>query len=509
MDKWIDIMTEKYPIVNDLSDADKFEDIGFREINENKQSSHPVTLKKGLIVSDNMILTGRRNRTSLWRGSTRPSDLKAPAPNLVRFVPGRTGRGLTDDLDTLVSDMIAGKVVVMQNFPSLWYERRRDDHARTRRADVDVWAPFYEQPFSRSGEGEAYDRLSRYDLTKWNTWYWSRLKKYADMADREGLLLIQEHYCQHNIIEEGAHWADYPWRTANNINNTGFAEPPHYAGDKRVYMADEFYDTTHMVRNRLNRNYIRKNLDNFSGNTNIIHHLGWEYTGPLHFVRFWLDVIDEWQKERNTDVLVMLPGTKDVQDAILADPVRSSLVDIIDIIQWQYREDGTLYAPAGGVSLAERQYARIMDVGTSSFKQIYRAVYELRQKHPEKAVVCSRRGVTLSEWAVFMAGGSLTSLPVVNDRLFLQEAAAMVPFISEASQPGNYVLGSKGTGYIIYSESGRPEVDLSDDRRSYRLKWINPSTGEVHATRTRSGKDTKEFPEPPFSGPAVAWLTSK
>ena len=87
--------------------------------------------------------------------------------------------------------MIQNNIVVMQNFPALWYERRRDDHARTRRANADVWAPFYEQPFSRSGQGEAFDRLSKYDLTKWNSWYWIRLKKFAGLADQNGLLSLQ------------------------------------------------------------------------------------------------------------------------------------------------------------------------------------------------------------------------------------------------------------------------------------------------------------------------------
>ncbi|MCX6333341.1 MAG: DUF6298 domain-containing protein, partial [Bacteroidia bacterium] len=233
MDKWIDMMIGQYPIISDISGVINSDNLETRGLPVKIKPAIPVSIVNGWIVRDNKVMTGRKDRTSLWRGSTRQSDLSNAAPNLVRFVPGRAGRGLTDNLDTLTSDMIKRKVIVMQNYPALWYERRRDDHARTRRADPNVWAPFYEQPFSRSGQGEAYDRLSKYDLTKWNTWYWLRLKKYAGLADQNGLLLIQEHYLQHNIIEEGAHWADYPWRTANNINNPGFPENPPYAGDKR------------------------------------------------------------------------------------------------------------------------------------------------------------------------------------------------------------------------------------------------------------------------------------
>lgn len=505
MDVWIDKMIEKYPINSDISKAKIWDKANIHITKEPVQKIEPIKLKNGWIVLSDAILAGSRNRTSMWRGSTRPSELKRPTPNLVRFVPGRMGRGLTDDLDTLVSDMIYKNISVMQSFPALWYERRRDDHARTRRADADVWTPFYEQPFSRSGQGEAFDRLSKYDLNKWNDWYWLRLKQFADLADKNGLLYIQEHYLQHNIIEEGAHWADYPWRTANNINNTGFAENPPYAGDKRIYMADEFYDITNEVRKQLHRKYIRKSLDNFKNNTNIIHHLGWEYTGPLHFVEFWLDVIAEWEKENHKNVLVMLSGTKDMQDAILSDSKRSSLVDVIDILQWHYRVDSTLYAPLGGVGLAARQYARIFNPGKTSFDQIYSAVHEYRSKYSDKAVVYSQRGAPFSNWATFMAGGSLTSIPSIDNMQFFKDAAQMKSYKDDNQNKEEYVLYKKNIGYIFFSENNDIKVELNNDSNKYVLHWINPATGELIKTKIVVGKKMMNL-KSPFDGATVAWL---
>ena len=115
------------------------------------------------------------------------------------------------------------------------------------------WPPFYELPFARSGQVTAWDGLSRYDLTHYNPWYWRRLNDFADICDHRGLVLFHQNYFQHNILEAGAHWADFPWRTANNINETGFPEPPFYAGDKRIFMAEQFYDVTHPVRRALHR----------------------------------------------------------------------------------------------------------------------------------------------------------------------------------------------------------------------------------------------------------------
>ncbi|MFC4400121.1 DUF6298 domain-containing protein [Mariniflexile soesokkakense] len=505
MDAWIDRMIEKHPIHSDISKVKIWNESYIPKVEKTNKRLSIVKLVNGKISLDDKIVSGGKNRTSMWRGSTRPSELKRPSPNLVRFVPGRVGRGLTDDLDTLVSDMRNKNVSVMQSFPALWYERRRDDHARTRRADADVWAPFYEQPFSRSGQGEAFDRLSKYDLTKWNTWYWLRLKQFSDLADKNELLFIQEHYLQHNIIEEGAHWADYPWRTANNINNTGFAENPPYAGDKRIYMAEAFYNITHTIRKQFHREYIRKSLDNFRDNENIIHHLGWEYTGPVHFVEFWLDVIAEWETENKKDVLVMMPGTKDVQDAILSDPKRASIVDVIDVIQWKYRDDGTLYMPPGGVSLAARQYARILNPGETSFDQIYRAVNEYRIKYPYKAVVYSQRGARYSNWATFMAGGSLASMPSINNEAFFKDALKMESYIEEVEGNKNYILGKQGLGYIVFSENSEIVIDLKSDSNSYKLDWINPTTGELIKTKSKVGKAIANL-KAPIEGAVVAWI---
>ena len=176
-------------------------------------------------------------------------------------------------------------------------------------------------PFARSGKETAWDGLSKYDLTKYNHWYWNRLKQFADLADQKGLVLIHQNYFQHNIIEAGAHYADFPWRTANNINNAGFPEPVPYAGDKRIFMAEQFYDTAHPVRRELHKKYIRQCLDNFSDNNGVIQMIGEEFTGPLHFVQFWLNTINEWETEKRKKQIIGLSTTKDVQDAILSDPL--------------------------------------------------------------------------------------------------------------------------------------------------------------------------------------------
>lgn len=183
-------------------------------------------------------------------------------------------------------------------------------------------------------------------------------------------------------------------------------EPVPFAGDKRIFVADMFYDISHPVRRELHRKYIRQCLDNFADDANVVQLISAEFTGPLHFVQFWLDVIGEWEKETGKKATVALSATKDVQDAILNDTQRAKLVDIIDIRYWHYKVDG-LYAPEGGKNLAPRQHARKMKVGKVTFDEAYRAVSEYRKKFPEKRLLTMRRIIRiwlgLSSWQVGLA----------------------------------------------------------------------------------------------------------
>jgi hypothetical protein len=418
----------------------------------NEVQGAPMQIKNGWLVRGDQVLVGRRQSVPWWSGGIQGKDLQTAQPAITRYVPGRTGKGLTDDLAELTDNMKVNHVIAMEQNYGLWYDRRRDDHERIRRMDGEVWPPFYELPFARSGKDTAWDGLSKYDLTKYNLFYWSRLKEYADLADQKGLLLVHQNYFQHNIIEAGAHYADFPWRTANNINNTGFPEPPPYAGDKRIFMAGQFYDISNPVRRELHKKYIRQCLNNFKDNNGVIQLTGEEFTGPLHFVKFWLDVIRDWEKETGKHPIIGLSVTKDVQDSVLNNPAYVSIVDLIDIRYWHYQADGTAYEPKGGQSLAPRQHARLLKPKKTSFEQVYRAVKEYHDKYPGKAVVYSGDSYPEFGMAAFMAGGSLPVLPGNTDATLLKAAVGMKPVAS--ANTNEYILGD-GKNNIIYNTETR------------------------------------------------------
>jgi len=482
LEDWIDKAGERNPISITHQNAKNISQ--FKLVGPSKgltKDPKEIRIVNGWIVANDQLITGSRAEVPWWRGSLRKSDLKKAKPHITRFVPGHIGLGYTDNLEDVVSNMTMHNVAAIEHNYGLWYDRRMDDHERVRRVDPDAWPPFYEQPFARSGEGLAWDHLSKYDLTHYNDWYWDRLKCFADLAEKEGKILINQQYFQHNIIEAGAHWASSPWRPANNINNTGFPEPPPYAGDKRIFFSKQFYDINHPVRRKLHEQFIRKGLENFKDNSNVIQLTSAEFTGPLHFMQFWLDVVNNFQLQSKNQSLIGLSATKDVQDAILKDSKRSKIVDVIDIRYWYYKQDGEAYAPEGGKNLAPRQHARKMETGKETDEQVYRAVKEYRLKYPEKAVMYSTNASGRFGWASLMGGGSLAAIPKIDLPQFYTALPKM-----EISENGDsnidnvWTLENSGSSYLFYfGPNSETELDLSVYKGSFEIYWIDPEMGNM------------------------------
>lgn len=480
---YIQAAFRRHLIPTDSTYAKKIEEIaGTKPEGGLNTSGRKITLVDGRLIYNDQLVIGGSAGVAWWRGSIRPDAAASFGLGVTRFVPGRIGFGYTDDLNELTDLMLANGQTILEHNYGLWYDRRRDDHQHIRRMNGNVRPPFYEQPFARSGIGTAWDGLSRYDLTKYNLWYWSRLKQFADLCDRKGLVLIHHNYFQHNILEAAAHWADFPWRPANNINNTGFPEPPPYAGDKRIFMDEQFYDAAHPVRTSLHRAYIRQCLQNFADNSNVIQLIGQEYTGPVEFVQFWLDTIMDWQQETGRLPLVGLSCTKDVQDQILSDPKRSQAVSLIDIRYWWYQGDGQLYAPKGGQHLAPRQHARLLHPRGTSFSQVIRAVREYRMRYSDKAVIYSADANY--GWAVLMGGGSIPNLPSTTDKDLLKSVISMKPCSLPANPEGQYALANPAGDALIYAESGEAvSIDLNGIRADFTVWYVDLKTGKADCSQ--------------------------
>ena len=465
----------------------------------------PLKIVNGRFVVGGRVVWGGMLNGAWWKGQTSPSFARrAGGVSITRFVPGRVGPGLTEDLPALAARMAEEGMPFFNGGPGLWYDRRRDDHTVSERADADVWAPFYEMPWARSGRGKAWDGLSKFDLARFNPWYFGRTREFARLAEQHGLVYYHNLYNTHNLLETTAHWVDFPWRPANNVNDTGLPEPPPVEGRNTVHVANQFYSTEHAGLRALHRAYIRHNLGQLGASPNVVLILGFQFAGPLAFQQFFHDTLAEWERETGRRARVALITSKDITDAILADPKRARQVAVIDTRYWQYRPDATLWAPNGGQNLAFREmitkdFGRAGDTPPPTTpQQLYRQVREYRDRFPDKAVVAWHGGV--GPLPILMAGGAqaLMRNPAAGQSqgadpdttpldAFVREHLAtllmkMTPrdnLLADAAR--NWCLADeRGESVLIYSLEGEAiNFAAPLPRRSYGGVWFDPRTGKT------------------------------
>jgi hypothetical protein len=406
----------------------------------------------------------------------------------------------TEDLDALSSNMLRYGYPAFEHNYGLWYDRRRDAHDVGCRDDANAIPPFLEQPWARSTQGAACDGLPLYDLTKFNDWYFQRLKQFAALCDSKGTVLIHKYHMQHALLETQAHYADFPWRPQNCLQDTGMPDA--------IPAAQAFYDMSHPVRRRLQRLYIRKCLDELGTYRNVVHLPGQEYTGPAEFVRFWLDTILEWEADTGADVVAGVGATKDVLDALLEDNEYCLHIDAIDLRYWWRRSDGSLFAPEGGMDVPGRGLERgSQQSGETNARDVYAKIRSYRDRWPDKLIIDALAAGTRETWAFIMAGGSLlirdgleyrdkrdplTYQAPMNVGKFLpsyrflrkhlaSELPDMTPLaISPDGERDRWALTNSGNSYLVYALNGG-RVRLNTDRPLgvYAGVWFCPLTGDT------------------------------
>ncbi len=482
----------------------------------------PLSLVHGYLVVGGRALFGSSMNSSLWKGQLVPGRERETGSSPTRWAPGRTGPSLTEDLDELSDRMSAQQSVIYWAFPGLWYDRRREEHLITRREDGDAYGPFFESPWRRTGRGQAWDGLSKYDLTQYNPWYFSRMREMADDCAAKGLVFACQLYCNHNVEEAGAHFAEYAWRSANNVNDDGIAEPPPFEGpnQNRIHVADKFYDVTDPRRRDLHERYIRHTLDVLGNSPNLIVTLGYQFAGPLPFQQFFIDTVADWEKVHGRHVRLVLQTSKPVTDAILADPARAAHVDVIDTRYWQYLADGTLFAPDGLGLLAFRElrtnrFGRDAAVATKA-EYVYRQVREYRDRFPDKAVIAGQGG--FGPIPILMAGGAsfvsaegeaLRGGGVHDDaalvRFVEKEAADSLPGMSPADglAEGAWCLADGGRHWLIYSPAGAA-IQLAHPLGAApgEATWFNPRNGETQPARLDGAAAIAK----PTAAPWLLWI---
>ena len=459
-----------------------------------------VEIVDGRFVLDGKTLYGGMTDDVWWQGDVSPGRATANGISILRFIPGKYGAGHIENLSQLADDMIAHDCHFYHTGPGLWYDRRRDEHLITERTNSYVWAPFYELPWSRTGQGKAFDGMSLYDLSTFNDYYYQRIADFAQVCDERGIVLYYNFYNTHNILEIGAHWCDYPARPVNCINPTQIPEPMPLEPRDRLHIANDYYTVRDTALLRLHKRYIEHTLNCLAGYENIFFNIGFQYSGNADFARFVYRTIYNWQLAHGRKVRVQLCVSKDVTDAILEEPDLRSMVEVVDMRYWQYRPDGSLWAPKGGRNRAYREVntEKFGTQGDSAPKttpyMAYKQVREYHDRYPGIAFVPWHNDVTPLPAVMAGAGEVLYSYNrIFNNNPFDRFVAEQLPDlytmqpvdgIAMDAQHVFTMQSAKGEAVLLYSTKGSIIRLARPLDGYYKVVWYQPESGLTYTLET-------------------------
>jgi hypothetical protein len=255
----------------------------------------------------------------------------------------------------------------------------------------------------------------------------------------------------------------------------------------------------------LHRAFILHEPDELSGVHNLLFCPGAQFAGPLSFQEFFQDTVSEWQKQSGKTVRILFATSKDITDAVRANPVRAKQVAVIDMRYWQYRPDGKLWAPEGGRNLAFRE-AITRDFTRANGDappdttplQVYRQVREYTERYPDKAVVAWNSGAV--GIPIPMAGGAQALMRnpsgghgqcrqmdhnhlAFDDFVYAQLAsvlASMKPRDGMAAEPDrNWRLADERRDTVLLYSLAGPAILLVQalPQTSYTGLWFDPCRG--------------------------------
>jgi len=346
-------------------------------------------------------------------------------------------------------------------------------------------------PFARDGGGTANDGLAKYNLTHWDSNYWSQIKDACSYCQSKGIyvdIIVFDRCGMDTPTSSSDHrWDWNPYNPENNVNGLSLPTSPDGI--------PEFYNLSNSGLLSIQENYVSKLISETSQYANVTYEICNEYTGGTWtWEQHWVDFI----KARCSNM---------VSINHLGSPSNTPST------AWTY----------SGVDLIK---FHVTDTSASTSNSYVTANYSKNQamdidETPEVSGI-SFTNYRNMLWGAFVGGGHIhlengsnvgDSLTAVNYIWnFIQTNNVQYWTMSPnnslvTSSPGGtaYVLAKPGYEYVVYVKgSGQGSMTISlASGTSYTAKAYNPSN-DTYTNLTVSGNTISGIPS--YSSDIVIYI---
>lgn len=345
-------------------------------------------------------------------------------------------------------------------------------------------------PWARTGPGNALDGKLKFDLTKFESEYFDRLRSRVAAAGERGIyvsVMLFEgwglmHGNRRRNTEDGWAWRSHPFNPANNINGL------------KIEGADALSGQVHTLRNpeanKLQAAYIRRVVDTVNSLDNVLYEVINE-GGEKEWNWWVITTIQEYERAKPKQHPVGNTGHG-------AERLASMLASPADWIS-PGRADGFAEDPPAWnekkVSLLDTDH--VWGVGGNPawvWRSFLRGHNPIFMDPYDGSVLGDDRN-----WEPLRA--ALGHTRRLAERLDL---AQMTPRNKLAST--GCCLASPGTEYLVYQPKSGEAFSIELKPGSYRYQWFNPAKGESRESGSVTTSGGLQQFNPPFESEAVIWL---
>ncbi len=355
--------------------------------------------------------------------------------------------------------------------------------------------------FLRTGPGNALDGRPKFDLTKFDPAYYTRLRSAVANAGERGIyvmvMLFEGFSCVHAVGNGYANpkanpWIGHPFNVQNNINNIN----ADLNGDG---MGTEYHSLGSTAVVDLQKAYVRKVIDTVNDLDNVLYEIANES----------IPESKEWQYEI-IRTIKQYESTKPKQHPVIMSEY------------WPGDSNPALFAsPADGVAPTElfenppaATGAKVIlaDQDHNNWKN-EDPHYVWKNFLRGNNVIMFDRDVVPFDWDKGAVGHEDKSFEPIRwsvgysrDYAEKMDLARMTPKNSLSST--GYCLANPASEYLAY-QPGSGSFSLSLATGKYKYEWFNPSTGEIAARGQLTAAGGNEDFKPPFEGHAVLYLKAQ
>jgi hypothetical protein len=339
-------------------------------------------------------------------------------------------------------------------------------------------------PWKRTGPGTAWDGEPKFDLTKFESDYFDRLRDRIIEAQQRGIYVAVVLFEGHALQQAYDGWSAHPFRSSNNINgingdgdDDGYGTETHTLDDDGVLEIQEAY--------------VKKVIDTINDLDNVIYEIANEsHPGSVAWQQHLIDFINDYQADKPNQHPILFSTTLGGSNNML------------------FSSDAEAVAPKGSDYQSNPPPNNGNKVVISDSDHIFG---------------CS--GSVDWVWASFTRG----LCPIYMDTYFDDYPYCLPPSdsvrlnmgytleyaqqinLATATPQGNltntgFCLAKTGARYLIFSPSGgNVTLNLNGEDGTYSVEWLNPFTGNTSEGSDITGGAVRTL-NPPFGGKAIAFV---